>query len=172
MNMYLIEPCCSQKHLRQLRDGLGKDDTAFFHGYGDLSIVELLPPLLTHYSETDLMIVVPYLPDAVTEVITKWVKKQWARIDGSGNMNVIAHLTLVADLSERRSPMASEWVSKNPYPERMILKNVQQNDTAILLPDIALWGPMNLSYGGHFTALATKNARTIETLRSQYERLK
>ena len=170
--MYLIQPCCSQKHLRQLRDGLEKDDTAFLHGYGDLSIVELLPSLLTHYSETDLMIVAPYLPDAVAEVITKWIKKQWARIDGSGNMNVIAHLTLVADLSERRSPMASEWVKENPYPERMILKNVQQNDTAILLPDIALWGPMNLNYCGHFTALATKNARAIETLRSEYERLK
>ena len=172
MKMYLIEPCCSQKPLRQLRDGLGKDGTAFFHGYGDLSIAELLPPLLTHYSETDLMIVVPYLPDAVTEVIIKWMRKQWARVDGSGKMDVIAHLTIVTDLSERRSPMASEWVSKNPFGERMILKNVQQNDTAILLPGIALWGPMNLSYGGHFTAMATKNARTIETLRGMYEGLR
>jgi hypothetical protein len=172
MKMYLIEPCCSQKHLRQLRDELGKDGTAFFHGYGDLSMVELLPSLLTHYSEIDLMIVAPYLPDAVAEVITKWVKKQWARIDGSGNLNVIAHLTIVADLSERQSPMASEWVKENPYPERMTLKNVQQNDTAILLPDIALMGPMNLNYGGHFTALATKNARTIETLRGMYEGLR
>ena len=171
MKTYLIEPCCSQKHLRQLRDELGKDGTAFFHGYGDLSIMELLPPLLTHYSETDLMIVAPYLPDAVTEVITKWMKKQWARIDGSGNLNVIAHLTIVADLSERRSPMASEWVSKNPFGERMTLKNVQQNDTAILLPDIALWGAMNLNYGGHFTALATKDAATIAALRSQYEKM-
>jgi hypothetical protein len=68
--------------------------------------------------------------------------------------------------------MASEWVKDNPYPERMTLKNVQQNDTAILLPDIALWGPMNLNYGGHFTALATKNARTIETLRGMYEGLR
>lgn len=171
MKMYLIEPCCSQKHLRQLRDELGKDGTTFFHGYGDLSIAELLPPLLTHYSETDLMIVVPYLPDAVTEMITKWMKKQWARIDGSGNLNVIAHLRIVADLSERRSPMASGWLDENPFGERMTLKNIQQNDTAILLPDIALWGPMNLNYGGHFTAVATKNARTIETLRSQYEKM-
>ena len=148
--MYLIEPCCSQKHLRQLRDGLGKDGTAFYHGYGDLSIVELLPPLLTHYSETDMMIVAPYLPDAVTEVISKWVKKQWARIDGSGNLNVISHLTLVSDFSERRSPMASEWVKDNPFGERMTV---------------------NLNYGGHFTALATKNARTIAALRSQYEKM-
>lgn len=172
MKMYLIEPCCSQKHLRQLRDGLGKDGTAFFHGYGDLSIAELLPPLLTHYTETDMMIVAPYLPDAVAEVIIKWMRKQWARVDGSGKMNVISHLTLVADLSERRSPMASAWLNKNPFGDRMTLKNIQQNDIAILLPDIALCGPMNLTYGGHFTAMATKNARTIETLRGMYEGLR
>lgn len=169
--MYLIEPCCSQKHLRQLRDGLEKDGTAFFHGYGDLSIAELLPPLLMHYSETDLMIVVPYLPDAVAEVIIKWMRKQWARVDGSGKMNVISHLTIVADLSERRSPMVSEWVKENPFGERLTLRNVQQNDTAILLPDIALWGSMNLNYGGHFTAMATKDAATIAALRAMYEKM-
>lgn len=172
MKIHLIEPCCSQKHLRQLRDGLGKDGTAFFHGYGDLSLSELLPALLTHYSEAEVMVIAPYLPDVTAEVIAKWMKKQWARIDGSGKMDVISHLTLVADLSERRSPMASEWVKENPFGERMTLRNVQQNDTAILLPDMALWGAMNLNYGGHFTAVATKNARTIETLRGMYEEMR
>ena len=172
MNIYLIEPCCSQKHLRQLREGLGTDGTALFHGYGDLSLVELLPALLTHYSETDLMIVAPYLPDQTAEIVLKWAKKRWARMDGSGSMNVIAHLTLIADLSERRSPMASAWLKDNPLGERLTLRNVQQNDTAIIMPDMALYGPINMTYGHHFTAMATKNARTIAALRSMYEGLR
>lgn len=172
MKMYLIEPCCSQKHLRQLREGLGADGTAFFHGYGDLSLVELLPSLLTHYSETDLMIVAPRLPDLVTETLSKWMKKRWTKTDGSGSMDVIAHLTLITDLLEKRSPLASTWLKDNPFGDRLTLKNVQQNDTALLLPDLALYGAINLQYGHHFTAIATKNARTIASLRSMFEGLR
>lgn len=171
MKMYLIEPCCSQKHLRALRKGLDESGTALFHGYGDLGLSELLPALLTSYSETDMMIVTPYLPDATAETIAKWMKKQWARVDGRGKMDVISHLTLVSDFSERRSPMASAWLKENPFSERMTLKNVQQNNTAIVMPDMVITGPINLTYGGHFTALATNNARTIETLRSAYEKM-
>jgi len=171
MKIHLIEPCCSQKHLRFLRESLGEDGTSFFHGYGDLSLSELLPALLTHYSATELMIVAPSLPDVTTETIAKWMRKRWARVDGSGNVDVIAHLTIVSDFSERRSPMASAWMKKNPFPGRLTLKDVQQNDTVILLPDIALIGPMNLSYGGHFTGIATKRAGAIAALRSEYESL-
>lgn len=170
--MQLIEPCCAPKHLLTLRENLGESGTAFFHGYGDLSLAEILPALLIRYCETEMTIVVPSLPDPTADAILSAMEKTRAKMTGKGNLNVIAHLTIVADLSERRSPMASEWVSKNPFGERMTLKDVQQNDTAILLPDIALWGPMNLNYGGHFTALATKNARTIETLRGMYEGLR
>ena len=168
MGLFLIEPCCSQKHLRQLCKTLGEDGTVFFHGYGDLSLNELLQPLLSNYSETELMIVVPYLPDMAANEIAKWMRKQWARMDGSGNIDVIAHMTLVADLSEKRSPKASSWVKDNPFGERLKLKDIQQNDTAIILPDLALWGPINIQYGRHFTAMATKNTTTIESLRAQY----
>lgn len=167
--MFLIEPCCSQKHLRQLRDSLGEDGTAFFHGYGDLSLNELLPPLLAHYSETDLMIVTPYLPDMASETISKWLKKRWALMDGSGSIDAIAHLTLITDLSEKRSPLASMWLNDNPFGDRLRLRNVQQNDTAILLPDLALYGPINIAYGRHFTAIATKSVSTISSLRKIYE---
>ena len=170
--MQLIEPCCAPKHLLTLRENLGENGTAFFHGYGDLSLAEILPALLIRYCETEMTIVVPSLPGTTADAILAAMRKTRAKMTGNGNLNVISHLTLVADLSERRSPMASEWVKSNPFRGRMTLKNVQQNDTAILLPDIALVGPMNLTYGGHFTALATKNARTIETLRGMYEGLR
>lgn len=172
MEMYLVEPCCSQKHLRLLRKSLGEDGTALFHGYGDLSLNELLPPLLTSCSETHLLIATPYLPDLIAETLLKWMRKQWVQMDGKGKENVIAHLTLITDLSEKRSPLASTLVKDNPFGERLTLKNVQQNDTALLLPDLALYGAINLQYGHHFTAIATKNARTIATLRSVYEGLR
>lgn len=169
--MHLIEPCCTQKHIARLRKALGEDGTDFFHGYGDLSLTEMLPVILMRYSEADLLLVSPALPDTVTELLATWMRKQWMKIDGSGKVYVIGHLTLIADLRENKSPLASAWLKENPFPGRLTLKNAQQNDTAILLPDIALWGPINLTYGGHFAAMATKNARTIATLREMYERL-
>lgn len=167
--MHLIEPCCTPKHLLTLRHILGENGTALWHGYGDLSLAELLPALLTRYVEVELMMVVPSLPDAATETIEKMMRREWMRMDGKGKVWNIGHLTLIADL--KRSPMASQWMADNPFGERLTLKDVQQNDTAILLPDIALWGPINLTYGGHFTAMATKNARTITTLRDKFGEL-
>lgn len=170
--MHLIEPCCTQKHIARLRKALGEDGTDFFHGYGDLSLTEMLPVILMHYSgKADLLLVVPALPDTVTELLATWMRKQWMKIDGSGKVYVIGHLMLIADLRENKSPLASAWTKENPFPDRLTLRNVQQNDTAILLPDIALCGPINLTYGGHFAAMATKNARTIATLREMYEKL-
>lgn len=168
--MHLIEPCCTPKHLLDLRHILGENGTTLWHGYGDLSLAELLPALLTRYSEVELTMVAPALPDAATETIDKMMRREWMRMDGKGKVWNIGRLTLITDLSEKRSPKASVWMKGNPFGERLMLRNAQQNDTAILLPDIALWGPMNLKYGGHFTAMATKNARTIATLREMYER--
>lgn len=169
--MHLIEPCCAPRHLLALRHILGESGTALWHGHGDLSLAELLPPLLTRYSETELMIVAPALPDAAAETIGKMMRREWMRMDGKGKARNIGHMTLVCNMSEKRSPMASSWMKSNPFGERLTLRDVQQNDTAILLPDIALWGPINLTYGGHFTAMATKNASTIRSLREEWERL-
>lgn len=118
------------------------------------------------------MLVAPALPDMAAEAVVKAMRRQFARMDGCGNVNAIAHLTLITDLSEKRSPQASTWLKDNPFGDRLTLHNVQQNDTAILLPDLALHGSINLTYGHHFTAMATKNARTIATLRSMYEGLR
>lgn len=113
----------------------------------------------------------PVLPDAAASVIRRLMKKQDLTADGKGKINVINHLTLITDLREQKSPIAYKWTKENPFGERLTLKNVQQNDTAILLPDIAFVGNINLAYGGHFTALATKNAKIIADLRSLYESL-
>lgn len=169
--MQLIEPCCAPKHLLALRGKLGDGGTAFWHGYGDLSVAELLPPMLTRYSEVEMMLVAPRLPDAAARVIRRMLQKQWMTADGKGKIDVIKLLTLVTDLREQQSPMAFGWTKEHPFGERLTLKNVQQNDTAILLPDIAFVGNINLSYGGHFTAIATKSAKTIAGLRSLYETL-
>ena len=170
--MHLIEPCCAPKHLLALRESLGENGTAFWHGYGDLSLAELLSALLIRYCETEMTLVSPSLPDVAAEALKIAMHRTRARMDGKGNLNAIAHLTLITDLSEKRSPLASTWLKDNPFGDRLTLKNVQQNDTALLLPDLALYGAINLQYGHHFTAMATKNAGTIAALRGVYEGLK
>lgn len=169
--MFIIEPCCTQKQIPALRHKLGADGTTFFHGYGDLSLDEMLPVLLTRYSEADLMVVVPTLPNASAKVLKKLMERQWPTLDGKGRLNGIGHLTLLADLRKSKSPMASAWLEENPFPGRLTLHSVQQNDTAVLLPDIALYGNMNFAYGGHFSGIATTRRRTIEDLRRMYLQL-
>lgn len=112
------------------------------------------------------MIVAPSVPNGAAKVLRQMMDKQWS--DGKGMVNAIGHLTLVADLRKSKSPAASLWLQENPFGGRLTLHDVQQNDTAIILPDIALYGSINLTYGGHFSGIATKRARTIESLRSMY----
>lgn len=169
--MTLIEPCCAPKHVSALIDRIGEGGTAMWHGYGDLSLSELLPAILQRYSETELLLVAPRLPDVAAEAVARCMRRQRMRADGLGKMHYVGHMTLVTDLTEKKSPAASLWLKDNPFGDRLSLRNVQQNDTAIVLPDIAFVGNMNMAYGGHFTAMATKNARTVDALRSIYLRL-
>lgn len=165
----LIEPCCAQKQLRELRNILEKEGTAQMEGYGDLSLTELLPAMLTRYSNAEMLIAAPSLPDQAAEVIATWMLKQWARMDGCGNVNVVKRLTIVSDLSEAASPGASAWLQENPYGERLVLHDVQQDATAILLPDFAIEGPVNMRYGKHFIATAYGKREDVEGLWTKYK---
>ena len=171
MLMYLIEPCCTQRHWPILRDKLKDNSTVFFHGYGDLSLEELLSVILLPYAEADMMLVTPTLPDHAAEILLYWLRRELTRMDGSGKFNVVKTITLITNLSEKKSPLASTWLTKNPFPGRLTLRNVHQNDTALIFPDLALYGAFNLTYGGHFTAIATKNAGLIDSLRKVYSTL-
>ena len=169
--MFLIEPCCTQKHWPELRKQLGDGGTMPWEGYGDLSIAELLPVILASYTEVEMMLAAPSIPNLAAEVLAYWLRRQMVTVDGKRQVPVLSRLTIVADLSEKRSPLASTWLKENPYGERLVLKNVQQDDTALILPDIALYGPFNLTYDKHFTATATKNVTTIDGLRNKYANL-
>ena len=169
--MYLIEPCCAPKQLLELRKKLSDKGTVFWHACGDLSLEEFLKALLPHYSEAEMIIAAPSIPDAAVESIMYAMRRQHARIDGSGNMDAIKHLTIVSDLRPQKSPIASRWLAVPPLGDRLTVRNVQQADTAIIMPDIAFLGPINLTYGRHFTAVATKNAETIASLRSLYSKM-
>lgn len=161
--MRLIEPCCASKHFILLRDAIGTHGKAAFEGYGDMSLTEFLPALLTRYSETTMMIEAPTIPDQAADIIYQWLAKTWARMDGKGRLNVLAHLTIMADLSETASPTASAWLKDNPFPDRLTLVNKPQDDTVLLLPDIAVIGPLNFRYGDHFICEATTIADEVQT---------
>lgn len=165
---YLIEPCCAARHLMQLRDAIGKDGTKEFGGFGDLSLTELLPAMLARYNETELLIVAPTLPDQAADVIARWMNQQWPRRDGRGKMDTISHLTVISNLSRRKSPTASQWLKDNPFGDRLTLVSKQQDDTVILLPDFAIVGPVNMRYGEPFTATATTNPERIDELWKKY----
>jgi hypothetical protein len=169
--MFLIKPCCTQKNAAQLRDKIGKDGTTLCHGYGDLSLAELLPALMTRYSDTELMIVAPQIPDAAAKAIKKVMESTWDSKDGRHAVDTVRRLTLITNLRKNKSPMASTWLKESPWGDRLLLKNVSQNDTAILLPDFALIGPLNLSYSGHFTALATTHKTAVDALRETFIKL-
>lgn len=166
--MFLIQPCCTAKHLLQLRGKMGEGGTTFLHGYGDMSMAELLPHLLTRYDGVELMIVAPSLPAAAAEAIAEAMDRRNVTRDGKGMIYTVGRLTIVTDLRKKKSPQASAWLTENPWGDRLKVVNTQQNDTAVLLPDIAIFGNVNLSYGGHFTCVATRKKSLIEDLRRNY----
>lgn len=162
--MHIIEPCCAKKHLLALREELGKSGTTLFECYGDMSLTELLAALMTRYSETEMLIVAPVLPDCAADAIAHWMRKQWARTDGKGKLDVISRLTLITDLSPEKSPSASDWLQENPFGERLTLVSCQQTQHLILLPDIAILNFANLQYGNHFVATATTKPSLVADL--------
>jgi len=166
--MYIIEPCCSHRQLAEIRRDLRKGGTTEFKGFGDLSLTELLPALLTYYNETEMMVVAPSLPDQAAEIISTWARWKWARMDGSGKFFVLRHLTVIGDLSPDRSPTASVWLRDNPFGERLTLVDRAQEDTAVLLPDIAITGPLNLRYGRDFVCTVTTDPAQVRRLWERY----
>lgn len=166
--MHLIEPCCAKIHLRELRDSISKGGTKQFEGYGDLSLTELLPAMMMRYSKTEMMIVTPSLPDQAAEIIDWWMRKQWARRDGNGKLDVIQHLTIVARLEKDKSHIITAWVEHQPFGDRLTLVDTEQEDTAILLPDFAITGPVNMRYGHHFIATATTEPEKVKALWEKY----
>lgn len=156
--------------LRKALAGGGRDEV---RGYGDMSLTELLPALLTSYNETELMIVAPAIPDQAADIIKTWARWQWARMDGAGKIYALTKLTIIADLSAEQSPKASEWLKENPFPGRLVLadKTVAADQQALLLPDIAITGPLNLRYGQNFTCAVTTIQDEVDGLWKQYARL-
>lgn len=169
--MRIIEPCCATKQFMFLRDAIKNKAKTQFKGFGDLSLTELLPALLTRYSETTMMIVAPSIPDQAADIIYTWLRRTWARMDGKGRLNVLSKLTIIADLSEEASPAVNLWLTNNPFPDRLVLVNKPQDDTALLMPDIAITGPLNMRYDKEFVCDVTTIPSEVSDLWSVYSKL-
>ena len=169
--MKLLEPCCASRQLCLLRDAIGNNGRDSFEGFGDMSLTELLPALLLRYTETEMMIVAPTIPDQATAIIREWLIKKWARWDGKGQLDCLSKLTIIADLSEESSPEMSQWLKENPFAGRLTLVNWVQSDTALLLPDIAITGPLNFRYADHFVCNVTSVPAEVNDLWAQYTKI-
>ena len=169
--MFLIEPCCAPKHFMLLRDAIGNHGKATFEGYGDLSLTEILPAILTRYSETTIMVIAPAVPNQASDIIHEWLRKAWARMDGKGRINVLSKLIVITDLSEEVSPTLSSWLKNNPFPDRLTLLNKTPNETVLLLPDMAIIGPLNMRYGKHFVCEVTTIQEVVDEYWKNYTAL-
>lgn len=169
--MRIIQPCCAPRQLLELRDSIKDGGKTQFQGFGDLSLTELLPALLTRYTETEMLIAAPVLPDQAAEIIDRWMRQQWPHKNGKDKLDTISRLTIIADLSPEQSPMVSEWLRQNPFGDRLTLVDKAQDDTALLLPDIAITGPLNLRYGQNFTCDVTTVQEEVDALWKQYSKL-
>lgn len=167
--MHLIQPCCAKKDLRELRDSIARGGTKQFEGYGDLSLTELLPALLLRYDGVEMMIVAPSLPDQAAEIIDWWMNKQWPSKNGKEKIDVIHRLTIAARLEKDKSDHIFRWLKEKPFGERLTLVDKEQEDTAILLPDFAITGPVNMRYGHHFVATATTETEKVIALWEKYK---
>lgn len=166
--MMTIEPCCAQKQFPMLRDAIGDNGKTLFEGYGDMSLTELLPAILSRYVEIDMIIAAPAIPDQAADIIYEWMRRTWGRMDGKGRMNCLHKLTIIADLGDSASPKASQWVKSNPFPDRLVLVDKAQTDTVLLLPDLAVTGPLNFRYGEHFVCEATAIQGEVDALWKRY----
>ena len=166
--MMTIEPCCAQKQFPMLRDAIGDHGKTFFEGYGDMSLTELLPAILSRYVEIDMIIAAPAIPNQAADIIYEWMRRTWGRMDGKGRMNCLHKLTIIADLGDSASPKASQWVKSNPFPDRLVLVDKAQTDTALLLPDLAVTGPLNFRYGEHFVCETTAIQGEVDALWKHY----
>lgn len=169
--MRTIEPCCASKQFMFLRDSIGENGKTQFQAYEDMSLTEFLPALLTRYTETNMLIVAPTIPDQAFDIINLWLNKEWARNDGKGTLNCLSQLTIVADFSKAVSPKASHWLTDNPFGARLKVVDRKQEDTALLLPDIAVTGPMNFKYGRKFVCDVTTIPDEVSALWKRYAKL-
>lgn len=166
--MMTIEPCCAQKQFPMLRDAIGDNGKTLFEGYGDMSLTELLPAILSRYFEIDMIIAAPAIPDQAADIIYEWMRRTWGRMDGKGRMNCLHKLTIIADLGEDASPKAAQWLKNNPFPDRLTLVDKAQTDTVLLLPDLAVTGPLNFRYGEHFVCEVTTIQSEVDELQRHY----
>lgn len=166
--MQIIQPCCTKKHLCRLREATDKGETRNFECFGDMSITELLPPLMTRYAETRMLIASPAIPDQAAEAIALEMRRKWSRADGPGKMDEISHLTIITDVS--RSPMLALWIKNGTYGDRLTVIDRRQEEDVILLPDLAILGFRNMRYSEHFIGTITGAPERIEALWEQYKK--
>lgn len=152
--MQIIQPCCTKKALCRLRETTDKGGTRTFECYGDMSITELLPALMTRYAETEMLIAAPSIPDQAAEAIALEMRRRWSRADGTGKMDEISHLTIITDVS--RSPQLMIWIGDDTFGERLtVVDSHREEECVILLPDLAILGFKNMRYSEHFIGTIT-----------------
>lgn len=167
MPMMIIEPCCAKKHLSRLRESIKGGGTRSFECYGDMSLTELMPAMMTRYAEAEMLIACPSFPDQAADAVAIEMRRRWSRADGQGKMDEIAHLTVITDTS--RAPQLMMWLAGDTFDGRLkVVDSHREEEYVILLPDFAILGFRNMRYGEHFTAIAITEQTRVDALWERY----
>lgn len=148
--MILIEPCCTSKTVPAILSRLGNSGTELWHGCADLTLADLLTPILAHYNGgVELLLVVPRIPQYLADALRTHLAQ------GS-----IAHLSLLTDARSTIGQPATTLAQS--FPDRITLASHPVADTLLLLSDAAWWG--NLGRGEHIGTV-TRNNLVVASLR-------
>ncbi len=169
--MITIEPCCANKHWKQVLKELEMKKTVLVNGYGDMTLTELLPEVLQRYSEADVLMALPTVPEQMRTLVGRMLRRTWALAQG-GNVDVVRRLRLITDARASKSPGLVEWAQGQ---ERLRLANAQHNDTLIIVHNgnpqgecaLAIMGPVNMVPCGQWTAMVTRDPVLLAELRAE-----
>lgn len=165
--MITIEPCCAAtKHWPKVLatlDELGEESVVGIRGYGDMTLMELLPAMVSSYSEADVLVAVPTLPSCLREKLDALLHLSWG--NDSGSVPAVARLRVITDARESRSPAAAEWIQD--AGSRVSLASCQMNDTVVIIRGsggggVMVFGAVNARPATEWVAMATKDKRLIE----------
>lgn len=173
--MKLIEPCCSQRHVPELLSLLEDSDPLFFQGFGDLSLSDLLSPLLSGISLSDVLLMCPTLPSPIHPFLRSWYLKRWSTGDSSDGTPPIASLTIVTDCRSSRSGDIRAWrdsLIQDGLPcQSVALSHYVQNDTCLIVNDLLIYGNMNIVPRNPFSAIVTRSPHLVSEYRARIDSL-
>ena len=172
--MLTIEPCCTQKHWPKILHNLKDTSYVYFEGYGDMTLNELLPVVFDGFSDADVMLAVPVMPERLISTLRELTKRSWANPSGRGSVPLIKRFRIITDARSTKSPGVLDFCRElRSQCAGSGVASLQQNDTIIIVRDaystIMIFGSVNSRPSCQWTAFVTNDQGHIADVWSVLE---